>query len=422
MATATRRKRAWLGRGLVAGLLLAGIFLPARASDMRAPGCRTWHCGAAGKVRWVRRLPGSWTIQGAIMGTVPAPSGGQAQAAAGNGVAVLGFGLTVYGYHARDGDPLWTARLTGFPAGSVIVSLRVWPGVVTAGVARGPLITDPPQAAVLLSAASGQRLRTFPAAPSGGAVSAGQHSTIVVGPGAVTSYVNATGRIAWSRSIGPARQDWRTDGGYLYVAEQAGGDLGAGPVTALRRISLSRTGAEQVVRPHGQPFDGKLSAAARGVALFSSARGVTAYSATTGQLLWRLAGAVPESVDLVRGLFYLTTGSMLTGVQPATGRIMTRVSGAYGSGASGVLGVRDGVALGLDQGPPGQLWGYDVAGQQVVWTSRRLPWPHYFVDLSGLGGSADPASNTVLVTACAQPAGVAAGQACQAPELVAINR
>ena len=36
-------------------------------------------------------------------------------------------------------------------------------------------------------------------------------------------------------------------------------------------------------------------------------------------LLWQRAGAVPESVDLVSGLFYLTVGSTLTGVKVTVG-------------------------------------------------------------------------------------------------------
>ena len=31
-----------------------------------------------------------------------------------------------------------------------------------------------------------------------------------------------------------------------------------------------------------------------------------------------------------------------------------------------------------------------------------LSWPHYFVDLSGVGGSADPAGDLVVIAACAQ--------------------
>jgi hypothetical protein len=91
----------------------------------------------------------------------------------------------------------------------------------------------------------------------------------------------------------------------------------------------------------------------------------------------------------------------------------------------------------MDQGAEGVAWGYDIARQRVVWTTPQLPWPHYFVDLSGIGGSADPASSTVLITTCAQlgssrtplagsggPGGGAAqdGQACLRPELVAIHR
>ena len=131
---------------------------------------------------------------------------------------------------------------------------------------------------------------------------------------------------------------------------------------------------------------------------------------------------MPESVDLVRGLFYLTVGSTLAGVQPWTGRVQARVAGAVGSGSGGVYGVRDGVALGLDQGPAGQAWGYDVAGQRVIWTTRTLPWPHYFVDLSGIGGSADPGSDSVILTTCAQRTQSGARPACQRPQLVLIDR
>ena len=159
--------------------------------------------------------------------------------------------------------------------------------------------------------------------------------------------------------------------------------------------------------------------------LFSAARGVTAYRADTGRMLWQRAGTVPESVDLVRGLFYLSTGGTLAGVRPGTGRTEARITGANGSGSagiSGIYGVRGGVALGLDQGALGQAWGYDVAGQQVIWSTKTLPWPHFFVDLSGIGGSADPRSGTVLLTTCAQRVVMAARQVCQRPELVLVDR
>ena len=118
--------------------------------------------------------------------------------------------------------------------------------------------------------------------------------------------------------------------------------------------------------------------------------------------------------------------------------------------------------LGLDQGANGDAWGYDVAIQRVTLTSAGLGWPHYFVDLSGVGGSADAAGNLVVIAACTQlapsapsqpvPAGtatpsatgtvspdtsasasstpspsispsavVSAGQRCLHPELVALN-
>jgi outer membrane protein assembly factor BamB len=189
----------------------------------------------------------------------------------------------------------------------------------------------------------------------------------------------------------------------------------------LRRISL-RSGAEQVIRARDGSYAGRIGAVLDGVVLFSGGQGVSAYDGHTGKLLWQRAGAVPESVDMVRGLFYLTAGSTLTGVQPLTGRTEARVTGANGSGSAGVYGVRNGVALGLDQGPLGQAWGYDVAAQRVIWTTRTLPWPHYFTDLSGIGGSADPASGTVLLAACARRVQVGAQQVCQQPELVLVDR
>jgi hypothetical protein len=60
------------------------------------------------------------------------------------------------------------------------------------------------------------------------------------------------------------------------------------------------------------------------------------------------------------------------------------------------------VALGLDQGGGGDAWGYALAVQRVTRAAPGLPWPHYFVDLSGVGGSADPAGNLVVIAACSQ--------------------
>jgi hypothetical protein len=136
--------------------------------------------------------------------------------------------------------------------------------------------------------------------------------------------------------------------------------------------------------------------------LFSSAAGVTAYGGATGALLWSMNGAVPESTDHRRHRIYLTEGSNLVGVDPLTGRVKATASGSAVNGSAGVYVVRSGVALGLDQGGNGDAWGYDLAVQRVTLAAAGLPWPHYFVDLSGVGGSADPASDLVIIAACTQ--------------------
>ena len=81
--------------------------------------------------------------------------------------------------------------------------------------------------------------------------------------------------------------------------------------------------------------------------------------------------------------------------------------------------VRDGVALGLTSGGNGAAFGYDMARGRVAWTSPALPWPHFFADLSGLGGSAAVSGDTVVVTAC--PHLAASSEVCADPELVAFN-
>jgi hypothetical protein len=134
-----------------------------------------------------------------------------------------------------------------------------------------------------------------------------------------------------------------------------------------------------------------------------------------------MAGAVPEGTDPAAGLVYLTSaGTTLTGVDPLTGQVRTSVSGSVANGAGGMYVVRNGVALGLDSGASGDAWGYNVAAGRVTWTSAALPWPHYFADLSGLGGSAAIAGDTdvVVVAACSQA--TSAG-ACADPELVAFS-
>jgi len=273
---------------------------------------------------------------------------------------------------------------------------------------------------LVLSARSGALIRAYHAAQYGGAVAADAARTVIIGTTSVTCYDNATGRPVWSRGTGKVEQAWRVDSGELYVTVAAGGSLGTAPVTALRRIDL-RTGAEQVIRPASGPFAGTLSGAIAGVALFSGPGGLSAYSATTGRRLWHRTGVVPETLDEVRHTLYVTSSNLLVGIDPQTGR---RIRGAKVPGSSAIYQVQGGVAIGLDQGSLGDAWGYNVARHRVVWTSPALPWPHYFVDAAGLGGSSAPAGSTILLTACAAlgrgpPDGSA--QPCSRPELVALS-
>ncbi len=183
----------------------------------------------------------------------------------------------------------------------------------------------------------------------GGAVAASLTTTVVVGRNGVTSYDNQTGRKRWYRPTGRNRP-WRADGQTLYVAESSDGYLGSSPVTALKVINLN-TGTERTLgSPLGYPFSGTLAVADDGMVLFASASGVTAYSGSTGDLLWSMAGAVAEGTDPAADLIYLTSaGTTLTGVDPLTGQVKTSVSGSVANGAASMYVVRDGVALGLDR-------------------------------------------------------------------------
>ncbi|MBV9204542.1 MAG: PQQ-binding-like beta-propeller repeat protein, partial [Actinobacteria bacterium] len=253
-----------------------------------------------------------------------------------------------------------------------------------------------------LGGATGSQTGAFPSDPYGGAVAGSTKYTVIVGATAVTSYDNTTGHIRWRRPSGPVIPAWRTDGNWLYLAESSGGFADSAPVTALRRIDLS-TGSQLVVRPlEGLSFAGALSAAFDGTVLFSSAARVTAYDGITGARLWSAPGAVPEGADYRPRRIYLTEGSNLVGVDPRSGRVRATASGSAVDGAAGVYVVRGGVALGLDQGAGGDAWGYDLAAQRVTLAAAGLPWPHYFVDPSGVGGSAAAAGSLVVIAACAQ--------------------
>ncbi|HVT68660.1 MAG TPA: PQQ-binding-like beta-propeller repeat protein, partial [Trebonia sp.] len=405
------------------------------------PACQGHGCRgrSASAEEWAARLAGAWSAgtrspSSGDEGTVPAV--GQGYVAVGGGVAVVGAGLSLAGYALSNGARLWQETL-GAPAGTVIMSVRAWPGVVTAGL-RSPdgtvimsvrawpgVVTagllapgGRSRTEVVIDASTGAELQRYPAAVFGGAVAASPAVTVVIGPSAVTSYDNRTGRVRWRRTAA-AGQSWQVDGETLYEAESPGGYLGSSPVTALKVIDLA-SGAERTLSsPVGSPFSGKLALAAGGAVLFASAGGVTAYSGSTGGVLWTMAAAVPEGTDPAARLVYLTSASgALTGVDPLTGTTVTSVSGS-GSGPAGMYVVRGGTALGLDSGANGEAWGYDVAAGRVTWNSPALPWPHFFSDLSGLGGSAAVSGDTVVVTAC--PHLAASPGVCADPELVAFR-
>ena len=388
---------AWVRRGVLAAALLAVVFVPvAGAASQQPAACRGCRVQPASAQRWTARLSGTWAVQAGATGTVPAS--GQAYVAVGDGIAVVGDGLTLSGYALSDGTPLWQATLSA-PAGSAIISVRAWPGVVTAGVLApdGRTRTE-----VVIDSTTGLEQARYPAAVYGGAVAASAATTVVVGPSGVTSYDNANGRVRWQRATG-AGQTWRADGDILYVAESRGGYLGSAPVTSLRVINLGSGTMSTLHAPPGHSFAGTLMLAADGSVLFTSAAGVTAYSGSTGGKLWSITAAVPEGADPATGLVYLTVaGGALVGVDPLTGVVRASVSGATAGGSAGIYVVRGGVALGLDDGQGGEAWGYDTSAGRVTWTASGLPWPHYFADLSGLGGSADETGDTVVVAVCSR--------------------
>jgi putative pyrroloquinoline-quinone binding quinoprotein len=395
------RLRRWALAAVLLGVTLVPYPSPGPVAGAPVAACRSG-CrpgSVPSMIRWIRPLPGSWQVISGLTGT--APASGLAYVSVGYGVAAVGIGLTVYGYSSKNGAPLWSDTLTGFPAGAAIVSVRTWPGEVTAGVTY-PGAGHLKRVEVIISGPAGLPSGRYPAAVYGGAVQGSAQSTVIVGAKTVTSYDNATGHVRWSVPTGQVPQAWRADGGTLYVAQSAGGFLGSAPVTALLKIDMA-TGAEITVRPlEGLSYAGTLSAAFDGVILFSSAAGVTAYDGTTGASLWSVPGAVPEGTDPRKDRIYLTAGSNLSAVNPATGRVTATASGSAVDGSAGMYVVRDGVVLGLDQGAGGDAWGYNLGAQRVTLAAAGLPWPHYFIDLSGVGGSADPVSDLVVIAACAQ--------------------
>src|SRR3984957_15772695 len=180
-------------RGALGLILIAVVLFPGGTAATKAKVCHAQRCQANGAISWSRRLSGAWLTGSGIEGTVYA--GGQAYAAVGSGVAAIGFGLTLDAFDEANGFPRWEATISAVPAGSAIMSVRVWPGVITVGVAvAGAQAAGlPAREEVVLDAVTGKQIRAFPAAWSGGAVSATAKRTVIVGPRAITCYRNGNG-------------------------------------------------------------------------------------------------------------------------------------------------------------------------------------------------------------------------------------
>ncbi len=410
-----RGPAAWAKRGLIAAVLVGAAIIPGRASSSQPEHCSGLRCTTPGSVLWTRPLSGSWLAQPGVSGTVTSQGG--AYAASGAGLAIVGTGTTVTAISEATGRQLWRVSLAGFPAGSSISGVRAFTSAVAVGI-EPPAGQPDGRREVILSAASGAQLGSFTAAPYGGAVAATGTSAVIIGTRTVTDFATRTGRVIWSRPTGSAGQTWRVSGGYLYVTDSGGGSLAGSGVAAVRRIDL-RTGAEQLIRPARGVFPGELTEAAGGDLLFAGPEQVWAYDAT-GRLLWTLPSTGVELADSGQTTVYLTSGSRLLGVSIASGSV---VSSSAVSVAASLYWVKGGIALGLDENGLGDAWGYDLKSRRVAWSSTGLPWPHFFVDLSGLGGSATPSGDMVLLATCAQVGSAASANSaphCTRPELAAV--
>jgi hypothetical protein len=397
---------------VLAVVLLGAAVIPGRASSQATSHCAGSRCNRAGSVLWTRTLTGSWVTQTGVAGTVPAV--GEAYAASAGDIAVLAQGTSVTAYQALTGKTTWQADLSWLPTGSAIVGVRAWPAVVAVGVSVPAGSGGQDREEIILSAVNGTRIRSYPAAYYGGAAWASRARAVVVGASAVTGYANSSGRAVWRRPTGPA-QAWVVAGRYLYMAVTTGGSILSGKVTALRQIDLS-TGAERVVHLR-DPFAGTLTAVVGTVALLSGGDGLRGYDLGDGKMLWRRPGAVLEFVDQGQDAAYIVTGNSLSELDTTTGNRLGRPAQAV---AAGLYAVRKGVALGLDENSLGDAWGYNMATRKVVWYSGALPWPHFFVDPSGLGGSAGPGSPVTLLATCGTVGG-GTPATCLRPQLVALK-
>lgn len=409
-----------LARGALAVLLAGLVVTGGIAAHLSSASCRGSACRVH-VVRWSRPLTGRWVAKSGYGGTVFGY--GEAYAAAGGGVAVIGYGLRLSAFEVKTGFPRWSQNLTGFSPGSAIVAVHAWQGVITVGVGVRGAVGISSRRELVLDALTGKRIRSYRAGVTGGTVFASKRRTVIFGRTSVTGYSNATGRVVWRDQTGAPGQSWRVAGSRLYVTISAQGAAGTAPVTAVRQIDL-RTGRQRLITPPGRSFDGTLAAVVGGSLVFTSATGLNLYSVATGQITGVRANAVVDATDPVLGVLYAEVGGALTALNPITG---LNVPGTAALPAR-VYAVRDGLAIGLGQGSGASVWVYSVARRRVLWTAKTLPWPHYFADGSGLPGSADPVSQMVLITTCAKTGSAVtatvaagAGRVCVRPRLVALG-
>lgn len=127
-----RGPAAWARRAFLAAVLIAAAVIPGRASSQQAQHCTGVRCTTAGSILWTRALGGSWLAQPGVPGTVPNQAA--AYASAGGGLAVVGTRTSVTALAESTGKLDWQVSLTGFPAGSAIVGVRAFAGVVAVGV------------------------------------------------------------------------------------------------------------------------------------------------------------------------------------------------------------------------------------------------------------------------------------------------
>jgi len=204
----------------------------------------------------------------------------------------------------------------------------------------------------------------------------------------------------------PAMKSWTTADVLLYALGVGAGQ--ADPLAELEFTTENSIGVQTKVLP---TFGNMITGGGRGRSLgdFDPAAFVHAEQAFTLHRPLPTAGT-SRSVSRVAGIYDKGSAALVvtesTAVDAATG-------------AAALYVVRDGVALGLSSGANGAAWGYNMAKGTVGWTWPALPWPHFFSDLSGLGGSAAVSGDTVVVTACQRLA--SSPGMCADPELVAFK-